>query len=522
MKKTALSFVLTLFCALGLLAGNADVSAASLSREAGATESVATVADGEFIDYAGLATLDLNADSKTMEVTVKTFVDGDTTHFNADGFNSQNLLKARYAAVNTPESTGQIEEWGKKAARFTRERLESATSIVIESDGSEWKPDSTGERYLSWVWYKAPNSDVYRNLNLELLQQGLAVGSKASESRYGDLAIAAIAQATEFKLNIHSKEKDPDFFYGDSIEIDLKELRLNIQKYEGDRVAFEGVVAYYFSQGVYVEDFDEETQMYYGIYVYYGFNFVQGSKLLQVGNKVRITGIVSYYEAGGTYQVSDLKYSAYSPSDDDVRLIEKNHSAANVETTAETYTSTVDVKINEYNEDGEVVNSTTKKYKYAELAMNTSLTMKGLYVKDVYTTQNGGDNDGAMTLTCLSDGKTITVRTIVLRSADGRVATEDMLKGKIIDVTGIIEYFSGDYQIKILSNGAIKVDGEPLFPPVAPTPSTPSTPTVPETSDTTSDSGDDASASGCFGAIGVSAMIPMAAAAFVCLKKRKN
>lgn len=515
MKKTALSFILALVCAFGFLAGNADVGAASLSGEAGAANKTATVDETkQFIDYASQATLDLDADSQTMEVTVKAFIDGDTTHFNAPGFNSQNLLKARYAAVNTPESTGQIEEWGKKASNYTREKLESATSIIIESDTSEWKPDSTGERYLTWVWYKAPGSDVYRNLNLELLQEGLGRGSSAGESRYGTLAVAAMYQATEFKLHVFSEEKDPDFFYGESIEMDIKELRLNIEKYEGKRVAFEGVVAYYSNNGIFVEDFDEETQMYYGIYVYYGFNFVQGSRLLQVGNKVRITGKVTEFE--GSYQVSDLKYSGYTPTDEDVRLLEKGHSAANVETTAATFTSTVPVTINTYDpETEEVIDSVTKNYKYAELALNTSLTMKGLYVKDIYTTQNGGDNDGAMTLTCVADGKTITVRTIVLRNSDGTIATEDMLKGKIIDVTGVIESFNGSYQIKILSNGAIKVDGEPLFPPVVSKPSTPST------SDS-ADSGDSATEKGCFGTVGAFAMIPMLAAAAFCMKKREN
>ena len=515
MKKTALSLVLTLVCSLGLLTGNADVSAASLSREADAAQAVTREAEPAFVDYASQAVLDLDADSQTMEVTVKAFIDGDTTHFNADGFNSQNLLKARYAAVNTPESTGQIEEWGKKASNFTREKLETATSIIIESDESEWKADSTGERYLTWVWYKAPGSDVYRNLNLELLQEGLGRGSSAGSSRYGTLALAAISQAVDLKLHVFSDEKDPDFFYGSSIEMDLKELRLNIKNYEGKRVAFEGVISYYSSNGVYVEDFDEETQMYYGIYVYYGFNFVQGAKLLKVGNKVRITGKVTEFE--GSYQVSDLKYSGYTPTDDDVRLLETGHSAANTETTIETFKSTVPVKIDILDDEGEVVGSTTKNYKYADLVLNTSLTMKGLYVKSVYTTQNGGDNDGAMTLTCECNGQTIKVRTIVLRTEDGSVATADMIKGKTIEVTGIVDYYNGDYQIEILSNGAIKVDGVSLFPPVVSKPSKPSTPT-----DSSSDSEESSVDAGCFGAIGVSAVIPMLAAAVVCMKKREN
>ena len=461
------TLLLTLCCAFSLFVGNGLLS--SPAEESAATTVQAAADATETIDYAGQATLNLNGDSKTMEVTVKTFVDGDTTHFNASGFNDQNLLKARYMAVNTPESTGKLEEWGKKASKFTRSKLETATSIIVESDTTDWEADSTGERYLCWVWYKAPESSVYRNLNLELLQEGLAVGSNAGTSRYGSLCTQAIAQATALKLHVHSNEKDPDFFYGESIELDLKELRLNIGDYTDKRVAFEGTVAYYESQGVYVENFDEETQMYYGVYVYYGFFLTaQGQSVLAVGNRVRITGNVQYYEAGDSYQVSDLRYNPYKPAADDIRLISKGHTAANVETTAETFQSTVSV----------TSETTTENRPYAELAMNTSISMKGLLVKDAYTTDNGGNNDGAMTLTCESNGKTVKVRTVVLRDPSGKVVTKDMLVGKTIDVTGVVDSFNGEYQIKILSTAGIKQDGQLMFPPVVeePTPPAPSEP----------------------------------------------
>ena len=120
MKKKIVSFLLAFFCALGVVAGCGNTTASS-STESNNENAALTVSEtAEKIDYAGQATLDLDADSQTIEVTVKTFIDGDTTHFNAEGFNADNLLKARYAAVNTPESTGKLEEWGKAAARFTR------------------------------------------------------------------------------------------------------------------------------------------------------------------------------------------------------------------------------------------------------------------------------------------------------------------------------------------------------------------------------------------------------------------
>ena len=123
-----------------------------------------------------------------------------------------------------------------------------------------------------------------------------------------------------------------------------------------------------------------------------------------------------------------------------------------------------------------------------------------------------------MTLTCESNGQTVTVRTIVLRDSQGNLATEDMLVGKTIDVMGVVDCFEGEYQIKVLSTGGIKVDGEPLFPPVTP----------PVSSDVTSESTSEetsapATQSGCGSAIGISTAFPLLAAmAVVLMKKREN
>ena len=121
-------------------------------------------------DYASSIKLDMNSETVKEEVSVKSFVDGDTTHFFIDESVSANgILKARYLAINTPESTGKVEEYGKKASEFTREKLSAATSIIIESDSASWNLDSTGDRYLVWVWYKTDDMTDYRNLNIEIL-----------------------------------------------------------------------------------------------------------------------------------------------------------------------------------------------------------------------------------------------------------------------------------------------------------------------------------------------------------------
>ena len=82
------------------------------------------------IDYASSISLDMNSTATIkQEVSVKLFIDGDTTHFNVPtSVVANGTLKARYLAVNTPESTGKIEEWGKSASNFTKSKLQSAQS----------------------------------------------------------------------------------------------------------------------------------------------------------------------------------------------------------------------------------------------------------------------------------------------------------------------------------------------------------------------------------------------------------
>ena len=400
----------------------------------------------EVVDYVSQLKLDMSTETLKQEVTVKTYVDGDTTHFYVpESVMETGVLKARYLAVNTPESTGKIEEYGKAAARFTKEKLSSATSIIIESDDENWNADSTGGRYLVWVWYRTSDTEDYRNLNLEILQNGLAIASSSANNRYGDTMVAAIAQAKAQKLHVHSGQKDPDFYYGEAVELTLKELRTNIESYNGMKVAFNGVITMNNNNSVYIEDFDPETNLYYGITAYYGFNLTgEGLNVLKVGNMARIVGTVQYYEAGGTWQVSDLNYRLMKPDDPgNIQKISEGHSPAFVLTDPNTF---VNGKVELEMEDGVVA------FDYANLTMSTSVEMKNLKVVDIYTTLNEDSSSyGAMTLTCEVDGVTVDVRTVVLYDENNERITEEAYMGKTIDVKGIVDYFSGTYQIKVFT-----------------------------------------------------------------------
>lgn len=399
------------------------------------------------VDYAGSIQFDDSSNTAKAEVTVKTYVDGDTTHFHVPTDVMPNgVLKARYLGINTPESTGKIEEYGKKASRFTREKLENATSIIIESDDANWNADSTGDRYLVWVWYKTADSEEYRNLNVEILQNGLAIANASGSGLYGSTCTKAINQAKAEKLNVYSGQKDPDYYYGDTVELTLKELRTNTEAYSGMRVAFNGIITTNDgNNSVYIEEYDPETDMYYGFAIYYGFNLSgDGLEILSLGNEVRIVGSLQYYETGGTWQIADLNYRVMKPNDPgNIKKLSEGNEASYRLTDANTFLNgTMEV----------IVGEEKQTFDYAELALGTSVSMENLEVVDIYTTRNEESaSNGAMTLTCKKDGLTISIRTSVLYDENNNLITEEAYMGKTIDVKGIVDYYNGKYQIEVYS-----------------------------------------------------------------------
>ena len=421
----------------------------------GSVPETTTTAPAEVVDnydYAGTMILDMESATLKQEVTVKQFIDGDTTHFYVpNSVNPSGVLKARYLGINTPESTGKIEEYGKKASSFTKEKLSSATSIIIESEDGNWNADSTGDRYLVWVWYKPKGSDTYRNLNVEILQNGLAIANSAANNRYGTTCMNAINQAKAQKLHVYSGQPDPDFYYGGAVELTLRELRTNIETYSGMKVAFSGVVTVNDNNSVYVEAYDPETDRYYGMSVYYGYNLNgMGLEILNVGNEVRIVGSVQYYEAGGTWQVSDLNYRMMQPDDpSNIKKLSEGHSAAyTLMEPSALCGDTVELLVGD-----ELVTMSV-----AQLAMNTSIEMKNLHVYDAYTTKKETSaSQGAMTLYCQVGNQRIAVRTTVLYDANGQLVTQDRFVGKTIDVKGLIDYFDGNYQIKVFNINDITI-----------------------------------------------------------------
>ncbi len=448
MKKLALTvaLIMLMHCAVGCTAGgdNTPLPSSSPIESAVPSPEAETVGAGESVDYA-ISVQPSGSDTAKQEVTVKSFVDGDTVHFHIpEEIIPSGVLKARFLGIDTPESTGKIEEYGKAAADFTKQRLSEACSILIESDDANWNIDSTGGRYLVWVWYKLQPSDEYRNLNIELLQTGLARANSSANNRYGSTCTAAIGQARANKLNIYSGEKDPNFYYGDAIELTLKELRCNIESYNGMKVAFEGNITMNSGNGVFIEDFDAESGLYFGISAYYGYGLSgAGLDILSVGNRARIVGTVQYYETGGYYQVSGLSYRQMKPDDpSNLQKISEGNTAAYTPVSVAELESAVTVET----EGG------TKELVLSDIMMNTTVQTDGLRVESFYRSDDG---DSA-TLNCTSDSANLSVRLESLKS-NGEETDLDALVGKTISVRGVLDSFNGEVQLHVFTKEGITI-----------------------------------------------------------------
>jgi len=126
------------------------------------------------------------------EVTLNKCVDGDTAWFNLNN----EVIKTRFLAINTPESTNKIEEYGKEASEFTCELLKNSTKIEIEYDENSDKLDKY-DRHLVWIF-----------VDNELLQQKLVKNGLAEikyvygDYKYLDILNESLEIAKKNKVNM--------------------------------------------------------------------------------------------------------------------------------------------------------------------------------------------------------------------------------------------------------------------------------------------------------------------------------
>lgn len=474
MKKIAL--ILALLLAFGACIG---LFAACEGHEHTWVNGVCTQCDAkyELVDY--VSQLKLDESSLTKKYTTNSnfihmYIDGDTTHFNVPKTEEhpEGVLKARYLAVNTPESTGQVEPYGKVASNFTKKKLQDAIdnggAVLVESDtdDNKWNNDSYG-RTTAWVWYKPDANADWRNLNLELLQVGLGYGSDPSGNRYGDECLAALNQAMLAKLVVHSGVKDENFYYGEAKEITIKELRTNFAYYSEElsvKVAFEGYVTASYSSPSggttsYVQQYDSEDEIYYGIPVFYNGTDSDILKAIAVGSHVRVVG--NAQDFNGTWQVSGLFYNFVDKKDPNntVQLDKEFHDIDPMVLTIEQFFADRTVNVIDHTVEGDELEYVPKTDKTHTFLLGTTVKMVNLTVDHTYTTSTG-TSAGAFTLYCKdSNGGEIQVRTELLYKLNEQthgyeIVTADEFAGKVITVIGVVDWFNyqgnNDYQIRIL------------------------------------------------------------------------
>ena len=299
----------------------------------GVTAGLSSCGSKEFVDYVS-ATKIHSTNWKTSNfiqtgvgiVDYKSAIDGDTVHFECNG----NLIKARFNGVDTPESTGILEKWGKQAANFTKEKVEAAKTIVLESeplreDTSSPEQDSNG-RYLVWVWLsertpqEEDGSQLYL-LNLSLVQEGFSYTKGADGSVYSDVIYDADLQAQRFDLHLYSDDKDPLFYEGDA-KINELDVYQNTENYVGAKVHITGIITRTLGDNAYIQktfvDGEGNEIGTYGLYI-----FTQYTKydIFVKGNELAVTGTLA--ERYGSYQLINVSYSdiAALKSEDDMKVL---------------------------------------------------------------------------------------------------------------------------------------------------------------------------------------------------------
>ena len=270
------------------------------------------------------------------------YVDGDTTHVSTRHYGY--TVKIRYLGIDTPESTSDLEEWGKTASIFNKKTLSGAKHILLESQGWARGDDDKAatadgnQRSLAYVWYSTlenPTIDDYRCLNLEMVYQGLSqgIGSLEDMGEYFYWAFDAANKSAEAnKRGQYSGVADENYYYvsedNPAKKLTLKEVysQANISgspsslstplfdvsdahndcsktlyQIEGYVTRKVGCAFYFQDKPSYEMPSDGSLPEAYGMYV---FTYTQTP--IKVGDYVSVIGILSSYS--GAFQMMGISY----------------------------------------------------------------------------------------------------------------------------------------------------------------------------------------------------------------------
>lgn len=130
-------------------------------------------------------------------------VDGDTANF----IINEEIVKVRFLAIDTPESTNEKEEWGEEASSYTCSILTNAKVINLELDTNSDDYDKYG-RLLAWVF-------VDNNLlQKDIVKLGYGdVAYLYGDYKYTSILNDALDTAKRNKVGIWSGTKEPNYIY---------------------------------------------------------------------------------------------------------------------------------------------------------------------------------------------------------------------------------------------------------------------------------------------------------------------
>lgn len=248
------------------------------------------------------------------EATFSSCIDGDTATLEVQG----EKIRVRFLGINTPESTGKIEAWGKTASKFTCGKIKEANKIILENEYNVFeKLDSSGGRYLGWVWYQPSSTADFRLLNLELVEEAYSKNQMFDvKSKYFNSFRAAEQNAKYSLERLYGEKNDPTFDYSDTAkEINISELLVNFDEYEnaGSQLRVEVLIVSKVGNHLFVQDVNPYEDSltgevrYAGIYVFTGYN--SGLDYLRPG------WILKFYCKAGKFndsvQLTDVKSSEF-------------------------------------------------------------------------------------------------------------------------------------------------------------------------------------------------------------------
>lgn len=275
------------------------------------------------------------------KVSVVNYIDGDTTHFeqeNGTGF----TIKSRYYGIDTPESTGQVENWGASAKKFTNEKLQEAKTIVVSSTNIDtYLPPEvdTNGRALSLIWISDKENADYKDLvllNLWIVQEGYSyVKSLDKFPEFVDTFREAEAQARALKLHLFSGEKEEGFNDGEYLTTSLMDIKNEVvatindptheNAYDNVRVRIQGTVVGYTNGILYLQSGYENEETgeieYAGINIFCGTGSIP-TKYSKVNTYLELCALAQDSETFG-FQLTSVYGFPKTKSDDpnDTKII---------------------------------------------------------------------------------------------------------------------------------------------------------------------------------------------------------